>query len=68
MAGYEYDRDYHSAFLLGYNHRNDYPADAHFDDHESDLEQKWNEIKGESRLQWEEAKLAARQAWDRLTR
>ena len=68
VAGYDYDRDYLPAYSVGYTNRTRYPAEARFEDHESDLERAWNEIKGESRLAWEEAKLAARDAWERIKR
>lgn len=64
--GYDFDRDYHPAFAVGYATRHRYPADAKFEDHESELEQSWNEVKGESRLAWAEAKLAAKDAWNRI--
>ncbi len=66
VAGYDYDRDYLPAYAVGYANRPRYPAEARFEDYESDLERSWNEVKGESRLAWEEAKLAAREAWERV--
>lgn len=66
VEGYEFDRDYHPAYAVGYANRHRYPADATFEQYESDLERSWNEVKGESRLKWEQAKLAARDAWHRL--
>lgn len=66
VAGYDFDRDYHPAYAVGYANRHRYPADATFEQYESDLERSWNEVKGESRLKWEEAKLVARDAWHRL--
>ena len=38
-----------------------------FEDAEADLKAKREHMKGESRLSWEEAKLAARDAWDRVS-
>lgn len=65
-GGVDYDRDLHPAYAVGYANRARYPADARFEDHESDLEQSWNEVKGESRLAWNDARLASRDAWNRI--
>ncbi len=62
-----YDRDYEAAYRLGYESRPLYGKDHRFEDADSDLERKWEEIKGESRLKWEEAKLATKDAWNRVT-
>ncbi|XXQ67795.1 hypothetical protein ACKLNO_09235 [Neisseriaceae bacterium B1] len=62
-AGYEYERDYRPAFATGYANRYRYPAGTEFDTVETDLSRSWNEIRGDSRLTWEEARLAARDAW-----
>lgn len=67
ISDLDYDRDYQSAYRLGYENRNRYPAHQRFEDVESDLGQSWEEVKGESRLKWEQAKQASRDAWDRLT-
>lgn len=64
----DYDRDYGSAYRLGYDKRASYDRDYTFDRAESDLGREWNEVKGESRLKWEQAKHATRDAWDRATR
>ena len=66
-ADHDFDRDYHPAYAVGYANRHRYPADASFDEHESDLKQSWEEVKGDSRLAWEEAKHATKDAWDRIT-
>lgn len=65
--GYDYDRDLHPAYAVGYANRARYPADARFEDHEADLERSWNEVKGESRLAWNEARPASRDAWNRVS-
>ena len=65
--GHEFDRDLHPAYAVGYANRARYPADARFEDHESDLERSWHEVKGESRLEWEEARRATRDAWNRVS-
>lgn len=66
MVGYDFDRDYHLAYAVGYANRHRYPADARFENYESELERSWEEVKGESRLAWHEAKVAARDAWNRI--
>ena len=66
-ANDDYDRDYASAYRLGYESRNQYGRDSRFEDAETDMAQRWESVKGESRLKWEEAKHAARQAWHRIT-
>ena len=67
QEGYDFDRDYHPAYAVGYSNRHQYDVDARFEDHESDLRQSWEEVKGESRLAWEDAKHATRDAWYRVT-
>jgi hypothetical protein len=58
--------DYKPAFQLGYRTRESMPG-ATFEQAERRLSQDWAMAKGESRLTWEQAKLAARDAWDRAT-
>lgn len=67
VAGHDFDRDYYPAYAVGYANRHRYPADARFEDYESELERSWNEVKGESRLAWEQAKIASRDAWNRVS-
>lgn len=62
----DYDKDLSSAYQFGRNARSEYQAGSNFEDNESDLEQKWNNFKAESRLKWEQAKLAVKDAWDRM--
>ena len=64
----DYDRDYGSAYRLGYDKRASYDRDYTFDRAENDLSREWEEVKGDSRLKWEQAKHATRDAWDRATR
>lgn len=66
VAGSDFDRDYHPAYAVGYANRHRYPADARFEDYETELERSWNDVKGESRLAWADAKVAARDAWNRV--
>lgn len=54
----EYDRDYRAAYRLGYENRVDNNAEINFSEVESKLKTKWEQVKGSSRLQWEEAKFA----------
>lgn len=63
---YNYN-DYQPAYAVGYANRNRYPAATRFEDVETDLESSWNQVKGESRLAWQDAKSAARDAWYRIT-
>ncbi|ATO20812.1 hypothetical protein BS636_14540 [Acinetobacter sp. LoGeW2-3] len=63
----DYDRDYRGAYQLGYENREHYNGKA-FDEAEPDLRSKWEQFKGESRLTWEQAKYAVKDAWDRTTR
>lgn len=65
--GYDFDRDMHPAYAVGYANRARYPVDARFEDHEADLERSWHEVKGESRLEWNEARQASRDAWHRVS-
>lgn len=64
--GYEFDRDMHPAYAVGYANRARYPADARFEDHEADLQRSWEEVKGDSRMAWEDARNVSRDAWDRI--
>ena len=63
--GYDYTTDYQPAYAVGYANRAKYPAGTTFDSVESDLERSWHEVKGNSRLAWEDAKEAIRDGWDR---
>ena len=63
--GYDYTTDYQPAYAVGYANRAKYPAGTTFDSVESDLERSWHEVKGNSRLAWQDAKEAIRDGWDR---
>ncbi|WP_352258197.1 hypothetical protein [Psychrobacter sp. TB55-MNA-CIBAN-0194] len=65
--GYNFDRDLHPAYAVGYANRANYPVDARFEDHESELERSWHEVKGESRMEWNDARRASRDAWNRVS-
>lgn len=62
----DYDKDYRSAYHLGYTGRGEYPAGTTFEDVEHDLKFKWEQVKGTSRLTWEQAKHAVKDAWNRV--
>jgi uncharacterized protein YcfJ len=64
---FSYDRDYGSAYRLGYESRSKYPVGHRFEDAEDDLSRQWESLKGDSRLKWAEAKQASRDAWNRIT-
>jgi hypothetical protein len=63
-AGRTYD-DYAPAYRLGYTSRSRF--DGAFDDHEPALSREWEGHRGESRLSWDEARAATRDAWERIT-
>lgn len=64
----DYDRDYRGAYRVGYENRSMYERDANFEHAEPELRSKWEQLKGDSRLNWEEAKFAVKDAWHRVTR
>ncbi|WP_420008521.1 hypothetical protein [Xanthomonas sacchari] len=63
-ADYDYDRDYAAAYGLGLQAREQYPSRT-WDEHERELSHDWGTRRGDSRLEWDEAKLAARDSWER---
>ncbi len=62
---YDYETDYHPAYAVGYASRVHYPKTARFEDAELELEQRWHEVKGESRMTWLQAKDMVRDGWDK---
>lgn len=58
--------DYGPAYGFGVNARGRYPGRS-FDDVESEMSNDWTTRRGASTLSWERAKLAARDAWDRVS-
>lgn len=65
---YEYG-DYRSAYRYGTQARSGAERDARWDDAtESRLEQGWDKAKGESRLAWQDARHAVRDAWHKVER
>lgn len=66
IRGYTYDDDYAPAYRLGYDLRS--RARGTFESIERDMAVEWERIKGKSRLTWEQAKVAAFDAWHRIER
>ena len=66
--GYDYDTDYRSAYDYGYRARHHFNDANDFDSVENELRQDWAQFKGQSRLSWDQARLAARDAWYRIER
>lgn len=65
---YDYERDYQPAYRHGWESRTRY-TDRNWDDNlETELRDEWSEVKGESRLVWEDAKDAVQDAWHRTDR
>ena len=62
----DYDRDFSKAYELGSRARSENDRCTSFKDVEESLESSWNEIKAESRLKWEQAKQAIKDAWDAI--
>jgi hypothetical protein len=65
-SDYSYD-DYAPAYQYGYETRAQYPG-KQYQDVESSMSSGWERFKGKSRLEWDKAKLATRDAWDRVDR
>lgn len=63
----DYERDYDTAYRVGYENRGAYDANTRFEDVEEEMKVKWEQMKGQSRLSWEQAKHAVRDAWNRVT-
>jgi len=58
--------DYGPAFMYGVDSFKRYP-NSDFDDVESHLARDWNTSAAESNLDWKNARVASRDAWDRLS-
>lgn len=56
---------YQPAYRYGWESRAQYSGKS-YDDVETDLERGWDKAKGTSRLAWNDAKLAVRDAWHRV--
>ncbi|MGE4070173.1 MAG: hypothetical protein AB7E72_03270 [Lysobacterales bacterium] len=66
MGGYTLD-DYRPAYRLGYEAYGQHPGKT-FEDVESRLQDEYADLRGKSRLGWEDARHAARAAWQRRAR
>lgn len=67
---YEKDHDFNDygpAYRLGYDNRGRQPGRT-YEQAESELEGKWNDVKDQSRLGWENARHAVRAGWHRVER
>ena len=62
----DYDRDFSKAYELGSRARAEHDRNTQFEHVEGNLKQSWEELKAESRLKWEQAKQAIKDAWDRI--
>lgn len=67
-AEFDYDNDYAPAYAYGTSARSEYANRAWDDSLESDIRNGWEKVKGKSRLTWEQAKHATRDAFDRTDR
>jgi hypothetical protein len=65
QSGSSYD-DYAPAYRYGVESYTRYP-DRSFDEFEPDLGRNWDASRGSSKLEWEHAKHASRDAWQRLS-
>jgi phage tail tape-measure protein len=64
QRGMTYD-DYATAYRLGAEARSK-TADEPFEDIEKQLAARYDQVRGESRLDWEDARQATRAGWDRI--
>lgn len=63
-TGAKYE-EYEPAYRYGWESRAKYPERS-FDEAHSDLSSGWQKFKGKSELEWDKAKLATRDAWNRV--
>jgi hypothetical protein len=63
---YDYP-DYEPAYRMGYQSYGRHQGHR-FEDRESELSRTWNEHRGSSRLEWEQARPAAQAGWHRVQR
>jgi hypothetical protein len=67
-SGYTWE-DYRPGYRIGYEGAaRNRTMKRRFDELETDLRVQYERIKGRSRLAWQDAKIAARAAWDRVER
>ncbi len=62
---YSYEDDYQPAYRHGWEAPTKYQA-KEFDEAEPQMAQDWEMMRGSSKLHWEHAKSAARDAWERV--
>ena len=67
QGDYSYDEDYRPAYQYGWESRTRHQG-KQFDEVEPDLRRDWEQRKGGSRLGWDSAKQATRDAWHRVER
>lgn len=65
-GGFTYDQDWGPAYRYGVESYSRYP-DRSYDEVESDLSAGWGDARGESRLDWDRARHASRDAWQRVS-
>ena len=65
---YDYDNDYRPAYRYGTQARTMHPNREWDQSLETELGSRWDSARGSSRLTWEEAKQAARDAWHNVER
>lgn len=58
--------DYEGAYRTGYEGYGEYAGSRTWDQCEVDLQRRYEQNKGKSRLTWQQARPAARAAWDRI--
>jgi hypothetical protein len=64
-GGFTYDQDYAPAYRYGVDAFTRYP-DRHYDEFEPELAAGWHEARGTSRLDWDRARPASLDAWQRV--
>ncbi len=65
VDGTTYDDDYAPAYRYGVDAYSRFP-ERNYDDIETDLSAGWREARGRSRIDWDDARHAARDAWQRV--
>ncbi|QGW65144.1 hypothetical protein GOY17_09615 [Lysobacter soli] len=67
-AGFDYENDYAPAYRYGVDSRANLPDRSWDDQLDRDLGAGWGEARGGSKLEWDHARNAVRDAWDRSDR
>lgn len=65
-GGFTYDQDYGPAYRYGVDAYTRFP-ERRYDEIETDLSAGWTGARGESRLDWDRARHATRDAWQRVS-